>query len=258
MINSKNSAKQKQLEILKRRRAGANAIELSSDSDVVSQTSPSRDTKQINDQVNVDNQSDEDEISDMEAVRQSLRAGDNDEDSFVDSDDENTLGAPDWRNEIPLEFSAHSMQKPIKNFKVAVEWMIHNKLNPAFARNDEIYSMAITRLDDEVQGYSGSKFLSPVWNKEFLKILKGFPELSIIDVPTMFDHKCDACNRSGHPAKHQLNFGGRPYDRKTLESLSSDEDSENQSEDGSNDKESLTFYLGRLVVIVNDIQEICL
>lgn len=251
-VNSKKSAKQEQLEILKRRRAGANTIELSSDSDAVPLSSSFRGTKHSYDQV-----SEEDEISDMEAVRQSLRAGEDDEDSFVENDDIDTLGAPDWRNEIPLEFTVHNMQKPIKNFKVAVEWMIHNKLNPAFARNDTIYKMAVTKLDDEVQGYSGSKFLSPVWNKEFLRILKEFPELSIIDVPTMLEHKCDACNRSGHPAKHQLTFSGEAYDRRTLESLSSDEDSEDQSEERSNNKESPTFYLGRLVIAIKGIQEVC-
>lgn len=203
-------------------------------------TSTTHKSKHNEDGIIPDSQSEFDETSDMEAPRLSPQSSE-DEDSFVEEDDEATLGVPEWRNEIPLEFTIHSMQRPIRNFKIAVQWMIHNKLNPAFARNDMIYDMAVDKLDDEVQGYSGSKFLSPVWNKEFLNNLKQCPNLSIISVPTMFDHICDACNRSGHPAKHQLVFSGKPYDRKTLETISSDDDSEDQS----TNEQSTTYYLGR-------------
>ena len=151
---------------------------------------------------------------------------------------------------MPLEFTRHGHKKPIEHFKDMVEWMIHNKLNPAFARHDPIYQIAVRKLDDEVQGYSGSKFLSSAWNADFLKALKARPELSRLDVPTMFDHKCDACNRSGHPAKHQLIFSGKPYNRDTLENLT---DNDNDEEDDDEDKESevdesnqeQAFYLGR-------------
>ena len=245
MVNSNQSKKQKHLEILKRRRASANIVELSPGSDAVPLTSASHEYS--HDPMSADDYSEGDENSDTEAVRQSLRANADDEDSFIEDDENDTLGAPAWRNEIPLEFSVHSMQKPIKNFKTAVEWMIHNKLNPAFARNDTIYEIAVNKLDDEVQGYSGSKFLSSVWNKEFLKGLKRFPELCVIDDPTIMGHDCDACNRSNHPAKHQLTFSGKAYNRKSLEVICSDEDSENGSENTSDHEKSVTFYLGRLV-----------
>lgn len=161
---------------------------------------------------------------------------------------------------MPLEFTRHAHKKPIQHFKDMVEWMIHNKLNPAFPRHDPIYQIALRKLDDEVQGYSGSKFLSSAWNASFLKILKARPELSRLDVPTMMDHKCDACNRSGHPAKHQLIFTGRPYNRNTLENLTDDEDENSDGEENDNDDEESgplddegnptanqeqSFYLGR-------------
>lgn len=161
---------------------------------------------------------------------------------------------------MPLEFTRHAHKKPIQHFKDMVEWMIHNKLNPAFPRHDPIYQIALRKLDDEVQGYSGSKFLSSAWNASFLKILKARPELSRLDVPTMMDHKCDACNRSGHPAKHQLTFTGRPYNRNTLENLTDDEYENSDGEENDNDDEESgplddegnptsnqeqSFYLGR-------------
>lgn len=220
-------------------------VESSSDSDTLASNPTTHKSKHNEDGISIDSQSEFDEISDTEAVRPSLQANEDEEDSFIEEDDETPLGVPEWRNEIPLEFTIHSMQRPIRNFKIAVQWMIHNKLNPAFARNHTIYDMAVDKLDDEVQGYSGSKFLSPVWNKEFLNNLKQCPNLNIVDVPTMFDHKCDACNRSGHPAKHKLVFSGKPYDRKTLETISSDDDSEDQSKSNTNEQ-STTYYLGRL------------
>lgn len=245
LMSSTKTVKQKQLDILKRRRARPKIVELSSNSETMTLKSPraSGTRLQDSDQTSENDVSDE-ENSGIEAIRQSLRAGDNENDSGVDEDDNGTLGAPDWLKDIPLEFSRHTTKKPIENFKLAVEWMVHNKLNPAFARYDMIYDIAARKLDDQIQGFSGSKFLSPVWTKEFLGVLKSRPELSLIDIPTMFDHKCDACNRSGHPATRQLIFSGKPYNRVTLENLSSDEDSE-ESDNPHSQEESRPFYLGR-------------
>lgn len=197
---------------------------------------------------------DEEEESGTEAVRRSLRAdADEYEEDFVDDNEEELLGAPHGLDEIPLEFTHHAFRKPIENFRFAVEWMIHNKLNPAFARNDQIYEMAVRKLDDEVQGFAGSKFLSSVWNGGFTKALKGRPDLSVIQLPSTLFHNCDACQRSGHPAKYQVVFSGKPYNRKTLEDLSNNDDDDDydaeivEDDKISNDDQddSQTFYLGR-------------
>ncbi|KAL8636933.1 MAG: hypothetical protein Q9226_009185, partial [Calogaya cf. arnoldii] len=169
------------------------------------------------------------------------------EEDFVD-DEYDTIGAPAQPVSIPIEFTRHAHKKPIKHFKDVVEWMVHNKLNPAFPRNDPIYTIAVRKLDDVVQGYAGSKFMSAVWKADFTETLKRYPDCTKIDVPTMFDQKCEACGRSGHPAKHQLTFSGKPYHRDSLEDISSDE--EDDSDDPESDSHSRSshvkaFFLGR-------------
>lgn len=241
---------------MRRRRAGNETIELSSDSEVIPQASasPSRD-------LNVDNQGTENEVSKgddgssaedefseddasgTEAIRQALRANSDEDDSCVDYDGDGTLGAPEELHKIPIEFTHHVYKKPIENFKITVEWMVHNKLHPAFARHDMIYKIAASRLNDEVKGYTGSKFVSTAWNGDFLKVLKARPELSVISVPTMHDHKCDACNRSGHPAKHQLVFSGKLYRKETLEET----DEEDDEYDANGQEKTQSFFLGRYV-----------
>jgi len=86
-----------------------------------------------------------------------------------------------------------------------------------------------------------------------VRSLKSRPIFSELQVPELRDHKCDACNRSGHPAKWQLQFSGKPYHRQSLEDVSDVEDSEDGSEDGQSydseghsvpDEETL-YFVGR-------------
>lgn len=250
-MNTERTNRQKKLEILKRRRDGK-TIDLSSDSDslVASKTKPSDDKRNIHQQPSQDEIIDTDHDSAVEAIRKSLRAdAENDSwDNFL-SDDDGFLGVDDLEN-IPFELTRHAHKKPFEHFKDAVEWMIHNKLNPAFPRTDVIYRIAFRKIDDEVRGYSSSKFVSSVWNRDFSQILTTLPELAVKTVQTMFDHKCDACNRSKHPAKHQLVFSGKPYNIDTLEDIEEEEDDHDDDDakrtSGSTDtNQSRTFYLGR-------------
>ena len=230
-VITKKSARQKQLEILKKRRAGRKASDIPSE-------------RESDIEMPSDHPADEDEAtedSDTAAMRQAISVNlDEYDDDFIDYDDDR-LGTAAELDDMPLEFTRHAHKKPIDHFKDAVEWMIHNKLNPAFARNDTIYRIAFFKLDDEVQGYSGSKFLSAAWNSKFLKALKSHPDLQRIDVPTMFDHKCEACNRSNHPAKHQVTFSGSPYHRESLEEVSSEDGSAEED----NTSRHKTYLLGR-------------
>ncbi|KAA6408641.1 MAG: triosephosphate isomerase [Lasallia pustulata] len=231
---AKRTAAQKQLELLKRRRAGEKIAELS---DSEADLAPRRGIYDSDSEIgNVseghDNISEEDDDSDREYVRQSLRAGpDEYDEDFVDDDEDDILGAPHGLEEIPLEFTRHAHKKPRQHFKDAVEWMVHNKLNPAFPRNDPVYKNAFFKLDDVVKGYSSSKFVSATWSSQFSKALKARPVFEEIRVPTMFDHKCDACNRSGHPAKYQITFSGKAYHHESLEDVSDDEDEDEDEDD---------------------------
>ena len=246
MNTSQRSKRQEQLDLLKRRRAGETTAVQNLESGAAP-TGESLHGRSTNDEV-----SEETADSATEYIRQTLSGDQNlneydDDDGFLD-DEEETIGAPLGLEDIPLEFTRHAHKKPVQHFKDIVEWMIHNKLNPAFARHDEIYQIAVYRLDDEVQGYSGSKFLSSAWNADFLKVLKARPELFKLEVEAMFDHKCDACNRSGHPATNQLTFSGKPYNRDTLENLTDDEDEDEEDENDEGKQtsnEEQNFYLGR-------------
>ncbi|KAI4120895.1 MAG: hypothetical protein LQ341_007486 [Variospora aurantia] len=165
--NDARGARQKQLDFLRRRRAGrANERSTSGDDlDIVGQPD---DTSTV--------LGDLDEDSDLPPA---INPGNLDEyeQDFVDDDnDSGTLGAPPDLSSIPLEFTRHAHKKPIEHFKDVVEWMVHNKLNPAFARNDPVYTIACRKLDDVVQGFAGSKFISSAWRPEFSAALKKYPE----------------------------------------------------------------------------------
>lgn len=256
-MNTERTRRQKQLELLKRRRDGGETIDLSSNSETLasSTTKPSGDKRKTYHRPSPDEISDTDHDSAVEAIRKSLRADADENDSSDDfiSENEGFLGVHGLED-IPFELTRHAHKKPFEHFKDAVEWIVHNKLNPAFPRNDVIYRIAFRKIDDEVQGYSGSKFVSAVWNKDFLQTLKALPELAVRTVLTMLDHKCDACNRSKHPAKHELVFSGKPYDIDTLEDIEEDDDEDDDDDDAGAKKktsrpadtdQSRSFYLGR-------------
>ena len=166
--------------------------------------------------------------SEFDQVRQTLRENlDVSDDEFVTSDEELPLSVPSGLTVMPLEYT-HYAHRPLKDhFKHAVEWLVHNKLNPAFSRDDPIYRIAFDRLDDEVKGYSGSKFISSAWVGDFARSLKARPQFICKPVgEASFEQRCDACNRSGHPAIWQVSFSGKVYDKKTLENLANDSDDE--------------------------------
>ena len=236
--SSARNARQQKLEELRRRRAG------------VREEGEEAESEQ--------NDSDVAEISELEPIHHAMRRGgnlDEYEEDFVDDDDD-TLGvemdSEALRRAIPIEFTHHANKKTIEHFKDEVEWMVHNKLNPAFDRYDEIYEVAHRKLDDEFKAYAGSKFISPVWAPEFDAALKARPDFYRTDIPTMLEHKCDACRRTNHPPKHRVTFTGKPYDRKTLEPIANDdEDDDDDDSDQSDDNKSSSseheenFFLGR-------------
>ncbi|MCJ1437880.1 hypothetical protein MMC27_007267 [Xylographa pallens] len=251
------------LEVLKARRVGQKVIDLSSESEV--STGPKRalyDHDSVSEaelQEDTDQDKDEDEDWRNEAIRQSLRdeGGEYDEDFVVD-DEEETLGAPGVLEDIPLEFTRHAHKKTKEHFKDIVEWMVHKKLNPAFPRDDDVYRVAFYKLDDEVTGYAGSKFLSSVWTADFARAIKARPRYSDVPVPVeMFRdlHHCEACNRRNHPAKFIITFAGKAYHKETLENVSEDDEERNDSDDddaGSRNAEGFVlpsvdrqYYVGR-------------
>lgn len=127
------TAREKNLELIKRQRAGEKIVELtpsSSDDD-----EPRHGLYDSDSDLEVlsefeDEEKDEDEG--IEQVRRSLQRSsqDDDDDEFVVADDDELLGVPVLGlHDIPLEFT-HQAHKPLKeHFKDAIEWMVQNKVS---------------------------------------------------------------------------------------------------------------------------------
>ena len=235
-VPSERSKRQQKLEELRRRRAGIR-----------------KETQEEGEQSEIDeiDESEEASFSEPDPIHHVTRRRDNldeYEDDFVDDEDDK-VGVDLGVAGVPLEFTYHANKKPFEHFKTEIEWMVHNKLNPAFDRYDEMYRLAHRKLDKEVEGFVGSKFSSSVWGEDFRKALQARPDLDRLDVPTMLEHKCDACRRTNHPPKHKVTFSGKPYNRDTLEIIEHDED-EDDTEDSEDDESSSSqegqeFFLGR-------------
>jgi hypothetical protein len=153
---------------------------------------------------------------------------------FVVEDDDAPLGAPADLLDIPLEFTAQA-HKPLKEqFPYVVEWLVHNRINPAFDRNDPVYVNAWRKLDDEVRALATSKFASSAWKIEFYRTLKARPTMEAYDMDgshaELYDN-CEACGRSGHPATFKILFTGQPYDKNTLQEVESDSSSSSSDSD---------------------------
>jgi hypothetical protein len=148
------------------------------------------------------------------------------EDDFVLQDEDGELGAPAELARLPFEFSRHRYKRLRDHFKDVVEWMVHNKLNPAFPRDDELYEVAFKKVRDEVMGVAGSQLVSAVWNIDFKRALEARPQIEVSGYPISDGHPCDACNRSGHPASYDIRFDGKPYMLENLEPVTDSDDSE--------------------------------
>ncbi|RYO84744.1 hypothetical protein DL764_009284 [Monosporascus ibericus] len=253
------SEKEKKMELLRRRRAGEKIEKLtSSESENDDERKGIYDTdsddefkvlKEFDDDEDEPEEEPEEEAPMPRSSRKSKGAsrekevgrGDNGEgndedlDDFVVEDDDGPLGAP-ANLSIPLEFTA-AAHKPLKDqFPHVVEWLVHNKINPAFERKDPVYVNAWRKLDDEFRGLASSKFASAAWRTEFYRALKGRPRMEAYEMDAgdadKYDN-CTACGRSGHPATFKIVFQGSPYYKDTLQEVESSDDED--SDEGSDD-----------------------
>lgn len=243
------SERQKKMELLRRRRAGEKVDRLTS-----SESSSSEDDRRgiydsnSEDEFEVlkefdDEEQQEEEAEEKPATRSGKQkrkrekstdpqGGESDLDDFVTDDDDAPLGAP---VDIPLEFTLHA-HRPLKDqFPFVIEWLVHNRINPAFERKAPIYVNAWRKLDDEVSGLANSKFTSSAWKVDFNRALKSRPTLESFElghIGSGLYETCEACGRSGHPSTFKIIFSGSPYYKDTLAEVESDSDSEDDGDDG--------------------------
>ncbi|KAF3402494.1 hypothetical protein DPV78_003971 [Talaromyces pinophilus] len=239
-INSARSNRQKHLEMLRRRRAGEKDIsedEAEGEEEDDDDDEPQPRYASTAD-INWDDYSKTRDLdSDAESIIEANEDLDADDSSFVEDDGE--LGVPgDVNVSVPFEFSRHRTKTTRECFRDVVEWMVHSKLNPAFNRNDDVYQFAFIKVKDEVVGRTASQLISTVWNPDFVNTLRARPHLEVTGHPLDDDHKCDACNRSKHPASSDLKFTGKPYSEETLEPLYDSDDSDSDSSDTCDEDEN--------------------
>ncbi|TPR02049.1 Inosine-uridine preferring nucleoside hydrolase family protein [Aspergillus niger] len=202
LANSARAQRQQHLEALRRRRAGKTASDTENpESDVEHEQEDEAETHEESPKRKPQFRTRLEE-SDVESAIASNDDLDRYEDDFVLEDDDDTLGAPTGLEDIPIEFSRHAYKQLKDYFQDAVEWMVHNQLNPAFPRSDPVYEVAFSKLEDEVKGRTGSQLVSSVWNAKFRRALVARPQIEITTFPTIENHPCDACNRSAHTLTH--------------------------------------------------------
>jgi Domain of unknown function (DUF4211) len=181
-----------------------------------------------------------------------------DEDDFVVSDEEelssNGLGRP--HPDIPLEFTSYASAKPRELFVYVVEWLVKNKIAPAFTRDDPLWTLAFTKTEAEIKAQAGSRLTSSTWTGIFMVALDARPGLTTTLLPpdNDFFHSCDACNKTNHPAKYEFVFSGSAYHHGSLEPVDPDSsaDAEANHDNESVDSRGRTlpntathFFLGR-------------
>ncbi|CAG8284156.1 unnamed protein product [Penicillium salamii] len=225
-VESARDKRLKQLDVLRRRRAG-----LKEESEDEEQSGS--DVEEIEDPGTGNSPSGEglwkhhEENSDEESAIDPNEDLDRYEDDFVLEDGKDDLGVP--TEEIPFEFTRHAYKQPKEYFRDVIGWMVQNKLNPAFPRSDAMYEMAFMKLEDEVKGRAGSQLISSVWTPAFVYALQARPHMDVSAYPTEDNHSCDACRRSGHPASADMKLYGKPYSLQTLEPLEDEDDSDSDS-----------------------------
>lgn len=250
------SEKQKKMELLRRRRAGEKIDKLTSSEDDsddkrgLYDTDPEEDLGVLKEFEDEESEGDADETvhprrKDKEPTKRSRKISngeeddedDDDLDDFVTDDDDGLIGAP-ANLDIPLQFTSQA-HRPLKDqFPFVIEWLVHHRMNPAFDRNDPVYTNAWRKLDDEVHALASSKFASSAWKVEFHRTLKARPKMEAYEMDSGerrsgFYDSCDACGRSNHPATFRIVFQGQPYHKNTLEEVeSSSEDQDSEEDDG--------------------------
>jgi len=186
------------------------------------------------------------------------------EDDFVIDDENDTRRG---HSGIPLRFTSFASSKPKELFIHIIEWLVKNKIAPAFSRLDELYTLSWNKIDDQLKAQAGSRLISSAWNADFKNAILARPEMQVEYISSGDDESyldCSACNRTNHPARYEFTLGGHPYDQNTLEPIDEDDDEKDdgedpsgQNEDHHNDKASYDqaghllpstntkFYLGR-------------
>ena len=259
-VNKRREETRKHLEILRRRRAGEKKAQILDTAEADGEEPVKIDTISRNAPryCLTSDHSSAGSSDDSDLSPESLNVNEGEDDFIVDDTAEHIGIHPD----IPLEFTSYASRKPRELFIHVIDWLVKNKISPAFNRHDQLWDLAFQKLDDEVKGQAGSRLISAAWNEPFVRTILSRPCLVVVRLPgeeENYIRTCDACNRANHPAQFDFKFSGKAYYHKTLEPVdnSDDEDDDEEDDDKNDDAASLDsknhvlpsaqhhFYLGR-------------
>jgi hypothetical protein len=232
--SSQKSVRQLALERLKARRKAPMSSIIEDEDDEEDEAQDQDEEEDYNQSSNEEEEDDElPEPSSNRTTRKQMFAEDEEDEGFV-IDDDGPLGVP---TNVPIAFTRYASMKARDLFRFAIDWMVQKKINPAFQMDDEIYDLTFKKLDDEVKGLAGSKFQSAAWTSKFTLALQARPDFLSAHLDRQSSahfgrDKCDACNRSGHPATYEVKFEGKPYDKNSLEPGAPRSDANDSDEDG--------------------------
>lgn len=178
-------------------------------------------------------------LSDSESenfqVQNELEGEDPDDNFIVDDEDDN--GSEYTRRPqsgIPLAFTSFASSRPRELFVHIVEWLVKNRIAPAFSRDDELYILSWNKVNDQIKAQAGSRLISSAWNEDFKNAILARPEMQVNYLHEGYDEfflNCDACNKTNHPARYEFKFAGHAYHKDTLEPIEVDDGSDSNADD---------------------------
>lgn len=233
-VTTQRDLAREHLDLLKRRRAGERIPRVYDSDD--EQSVEGQDISYIGQPA--------DDLSDQGSVHSSAETepeeneaptADDNVDDFIEDDEEAEIGVSRRpRSDVPLEFTSWMSAKPRELFPHIIEWLVKNKIAPAFPRDDDIFKLAFQRINDQVAAQAGSRLISSAWNAQFKDTILARPQIAIGMMPGMDeDHirTCDACNKTNRPAKFDFVISGNAYNMNTLEPIEKDSDAEDDGAD---------------------------
>ena len=257
-VNKEREKTRKHFELLKRRRAGEKALRALESGNDMGVVHFGHAIQNAPDYVSSSDAASIHSSQDTDAPPEETGFDRYDDDDFIVDDPNDRLGVP--HHDMPLEFTSYASAKPRDLFIHVIEWLVKNKISPAFSRHDQFWSLAFNKIDDEVKGQAGSRLISSAWTATFRRTLEARPGICVTRLPGNDEDNirtCDACNRTNHPAQYDFVFRGKAYHHKTLEPIDNSDDDESDEDDEEKDKasvdsknhvlppESQHFYLGR-------------
>lgn len=179
---------------------------------------------------------------------QHIPQGEDADDDFIVDDEEDDVPGHSRRPQsgIPLAFTSFASSRPRELFVHIVEWLVKNRIAPAFSRDDELYVLSWNKVSDQIKAQAGSRLISSAWNEDFKNAILARPEMQVTYLHEGYDEfflNCDACNKTNHPARYEFKFAGHAYHKDTLEPVDEDDGSDsNVEDDDDNDDNDKVSY----------------